>query len=95
VEAVLEPSLTEDAHEVDAKATAERIVELYARNEPTVVVSHRPVLPTLLDALAAHVGMPEDESWDPRLTPAAFVVIHRDARGGVIGVERYPAPERA
>lgn len=95
VETVVEPSLTEHAHDVDAKAAAQRIVELYARNEPTVVVSHRQVLPTLLDALAAHVGMPEDESWDPRLSSAAFVVIHRDSRGEVIGIERYPAPERA
>ena len=95
VETVLEPGLTEHAHGGDPEEAARRIVELYDRNEATVVVSHRPVLPTLLDALAAHVGMPDDDSWDPRLTPAAFVVIHRDARGGVIGVERYPAPERA
>lgn len=94
VETVLEPALTEHADDADAKDAARRIVELYARSEPTVVVSHRPVLPTLLDALAAHTGVPGDESWDPRLSPAAFVVIHRDSRGDVIGIERYPAPER-
>ena len=92
VETVLEPALTEHA---DAAVAARRIVELYARNEPTVVVSHRPVLPTLLDALAAHTGVPEDERWDPRLSPAAFVVIHRNSSGDVIGIERYPAPERS
>ncbi|MBM3669006.1 MAG: NUDIX hydrolase [Actinobacteria bacterium] len=95
VETVPEKALTEHAHDADAEEAARRIVELYARCEPTVVVSHRPVLPTLLDALAAHTGVPEDESWDPRLSPAAFVVIHRDSRGGVVGVERYPAPERS
>lgn len=94
-EAVLEPSLTEHAHDADAGEAARRIVELYAINEPTVVVSHRPVLPTLFGALATHLDIPEDGTWDPRLSPAAFVVIHRDARGAVIGIERYPAPERA
>lgn len=94
VETVLEPALTEHAHDSDAEAAARRIVELYQGKEPTVVVSHRPVLPTLLDALAAHVDAPADETWDPRLAPASFMVIHRDSRGGVTGIERYPAPER-
>jgi 8-oxo-dGTP diphosphatase len=94
VETVLEPSLTEHAHDADSGEAARRIVELYARHEPTVVVSHRPVLPTLFDALATQVGIPDDSSWDPRVAPASFVVIHRDVRGDVVGIERYPAPER-
>lgn len=94
IETVLEPALTEHAHEDDPRAAAQRVLELYAIADPTVVVSHRPVLPTLLDALAASVGIPPDENWDARLSPASFVVLHRQKSGALVGVERYPAPTR-
>jgi 8-oxo-dGTP diphosphatase len=95
VETVLEPALTEHAHDEHPDQAARRIVELYARNEPTVVVCHRPVLPTLIGALATQANAPTDERWDSRLPPASFVVIHRDSHGGLVGIERYPALERA
>ena len=94
LEIVGEPALTETAHSLDPEAAARRIIELYNRGEPTVVVCHRPVLPTLLTALAGHLDIVADDEWDPRLAPAAFVVIHRDAAGAVVGIERYPAPSR-
>lgn len=95
IETVLEPALTEHAHEDDPHAAARRILELYTVGDPTVVVSHRPVLPTILDTLATHLEIPVDDNWDSRLAPAAFVVIHRNAQGAVVGIERYPAPGRA
>lgn len=94
IEVVAEPTLTESGHADDPEAAARRIVELFDGREPTVVVCHRPVLPTLLDTLATHVGAQPDDEWDPRLPPAAFLVIHRDSAGAVVGVERYPAPSR-
>jgi len=46
-----------------------RMDGLLRREEPVVVCSHRPVLPSLFEALG--VG-------DPGLVPGAFVVIHRE-----------------
>lgn len=91
---VTEPALTEEDHDSDPESAARRILEIYDMREPTVVACHRPVLPTLVAALTRHVGAEADVDWDPRLAPAAFLVVHRDSAGDVVGVERYPAPGR-
>jgi 8-oxo-(d)GTP phosphatase len=68
---------------LDDTAAAERLLALVHGDEPTVVCSHRPVLPVLFAALGVH---------DPALAPGAFVVVHREG-GHVRSVEQHrPCP---
>lgn len=53
--------------------------ELFHRDEGVVVCSHRPVLPTVFDAL----GLEET-----RLDPGGLVVVHR-RKGRIVSVERH------
>ena len=50
-------------------SAAGRMDGLLRSDEPTLVCSHRPVLPSLFDALGVQ---------DPKLAPGAFVVVHRE-----------------
>jgi 8-oxo-(d)GTP phosphatase len=93
-----EPALTEEGHHEDRWAAAARAAELAAVRQPLVLCSHRPVLPTILDAIAGAVGLDLGDpawqrSWDPRLPPGGFIVVHRvfDDAGGVriVGLERH------
>jgi 8-oxo-dGTP diphosphatase len=62
-------------------ATAESVLalvdDLVAERENTVVCTHRPVLPTVFDALGVK---------DPRLEPGALLVAHL-RRGEVVATE--------
>jgi 8-oxo-dGTP pyrophosphatase MutT (NUDIX family) len=60
-------------------AIARRIRALLDDNLPTVICTHRPVLPALFDSLGVH---------DPSLRPGAFLVVHRD-RGRVCSTEHH------
>ena len=62
----------------DVSATR-RMDGLLRRDEPLVVCSHRPVLPSLFEAVGVQ---------DPRLDPGAFVVIHRE-HGQVRATEHH------
>ncbi|MBK9738376.1 MAG: NUDIX hydrolase [Actinobacteria bacterium] len=98
VELVPEPSLTEEGHKHDPDQAAARAVELVALPEPLVLCSHRPVLPTILDAMADALGIDLSDPrwsriWDPRLPPGGFIVAHRsfgpDGKRTVVGLERH------
>ena len=95
-----EPDLTEERHQGDASAAAIRAAVLAVQRSATVLCSHRPVLPTILDAMAQALGLDLDrldtlsrKVWDPRLPPGGFIVVHRafaaDGSVRVVGLERH------
>jgi 8-oxo-dGTP pyrophosphatase MutT (NUDIX family)/phosphohistidine phosphatase SixA len=91
-----EPDLTEEAHRDHPGRAAKRARQLAVLPERVVLCTHRPVLPTVLEAIAEVVDMDavgDDRAWDPKLAPGGFIVIHRafDDEGGVrvVGVERH------
>lgn len=76
------PQLSEEGHADDPLGTAELIAELAADPRPTVLCSHRPVMPTLLMSIANELGVSKEtvgtaSAWDPRLAPGEFAVAHR------------------
>jgi 8-oxo-dGTP diphosphatase len=98
VTTVKEPLLTEESHDEDPGAAAERAFALATLPEPLVLCSHRPVLPTIVDAMADALGVSTQDPqwrsvWDPKLTPGAFIVVHRDfsadGTARVVGVEHH------
>jgi 8-oxo-dGTP pyrophosphatase MutT (NUDIX family)/phosphohistidine phosphatase SixA len=93
-----EPELTEEAFHDDPDRSAARARELTMIQAPLVLCSHRPVLPTILEAAAESLVLDTSDSqwgriWDPKLPPGAFIVIHRaftgDGRVHAVGVERH------
>lgn len=95
---VPEPALSEESHHADPAAAAARAAEIALQPDPIVLCSHRPVLPTILDAVAGALGMdPADErwrrSWEAKLPPGGFLVVHRsfsqDGSVRVVGVEQH------
>ncbi len=88
LELVDEPLLSEEGHAAARKASRARMAELFARPEPLVVCSHRPVLPDLL-ALADRRGAAGDRR---PLAPGAVLVLHRAFTPEgvrVVAVERH------
>ena len=93
----LEPALGESGHESDPEATAARVRELLDSPAPTVLCTHRPVLPTVISSLGRSLGLTEtaihdDLSWDSRLAPGAMIVVHRertDAGPRAVAVEQH------
>jgi 8-oxo-dGTP diphosphatase len=76
----LEPRVTEESHDGDGPEPAAAVVrELLADPRPTVLCSHRPVLPTIFAALGQLPDSPfpmASVDEDP-LSPGGFVVVHR------------------
>ena len=93
----LEPALGESGHESDPEATAARVRELLDSPAPTVLCTHRPVLPTVISSLGRSLGLTEtaihdDLSWGSRLAPGAMIVVHRertDAGPRALAVEQH------
>lgn len=82
-EVVSESCTSEAGHADDPEATMQRAIELLESPEPTVLCTHRPVLPTVLAAITTRLGLPptavqEDPNWDSRLPPGGMIVIHRE-----------------
>ncbi len=93
-----ESALSEENFESNPKKTAVRIRDLVSQHHPMVICSHRPVLPTILETLAETMG--EDASrpsWDPRMQPGAFIVLHRafgpDGTPRLVSIERHELNE--
>jgi 8-oxo-dGTP diphosphatase len=74
-----EPRVTEEAHDGAPAGAADAVAELMADPRPAVLCSHRPVLPTLLDALAPLPDSPfgGPSVHDEPLGTGSFVVVHR------------------
>lgn len=79
VEVQMDPGWSEE--DWDADGVRERVAKLLADVQPTVVCTHRKVLPAIFAALGID---------DPRLPAAAFVVLHRD-HGNVVALEQHAA----
>lgn len=96
----LEPAVSESGHATDPALTEQRITELLHDPAPTVICTHRPVLPTAFSALAEGLGLKpsalkEDEQWDTRLAPGGMVIVHREwtAQGPLAySVEQHQLP---
>ena len=92
----LEPSLSEEGHHENPKRAAKTVRRILESHEPTVICSHRPVMPTLMATLAESLGLSEDdERLDPKMSPGAFIVIHRafvDGEVRAVAIERHDAP---
>lgn len=100
VGAVLAPELTEAAHE-RARKPVRRLVrhELTTRDVPAVICTHRPVLPTVMAAVAErtpHRIMKQVPESDPWLKTAEILVVHvaqRPGRGATVtALEKHRAP---
>lgn len=84
---VLETAISEEGHKVDVDGARARIAELAISNQPTVICTHRPVLPTVMNALKDEFVLDDSfvnhsetgEIFDPALSPGSMVVFHRDA----------------
>ena len=89
---VEEPTLSEAGFDERPKRAAKRMRALLADPQPIVVCSHRPVLPTLVEAIAGlRISGPCD--LDSALPTGGFLVVHRAFTGGdepeVLAVERH------
>jgi 8-oxo-dGTP diphosphatase len=92
----LEHALSEEGCEDDPAATTAAVTALLGVREPAVWCTHRPVLPTVLAAVAEELGVdlarpPFAAGLDPRLHPGAAIVLHRDESGALIAVDRVDA----
>ena len=89
----LEPSLSEEQHLQSPKTASARASELAAIESAFVLCTHRPVLPTVMEALASKFELQAEfkKAFDPALTPGSMVVYHRDAENlsKVVSVERH------
>lgn len=96
----LEPALSESGHAQDPSATEQRITELLDQQAPTVICTHRPVLPTIVSALATGLDLvpaaiKDEPQWDARLAPGSLLIIHREwTTGGprAYAVEQHHLP---
>lgn len=87
-------AFSECGHAANERKTRNRARRVAINPEPIVVCTHRPVLPTVLGAIAEALGDdPQDERWDPRLRPGGCLVIHRamqpDGTMTVAATERH------
>ena len=89
----LEPSMSEEQHSKFPDNVSVRTSELAANKNAFVLCTHRPVLPTVMEALSAKFELESEskKAFDPALTPGSMVVYHRDAADltKVIAVERH------
>ncbi len=95
---VREPALREPGDDASSLGTADRAAALAVDRRPLVLCTHRPTLPAVITAVTESLGIdPGNKAFarilDPRLTPAAFIVIHRavDADGVMraVDIERH------
>ena len=93
-----ELDLSEEGFEQDERKVRKRMKQLSLHSQPTVICSHRPVLPALMDVLIGALDVDVDPAvWDTKLSPGSFIVVHRvfheDERPRVVAVERHDAAE--
>ena len=85
-------ALTEAGHAEHPARTAAVIDRVLAQARPTVVCTHRPVLPTVIDAVRAvaapGVGL-ELPREDPYLAAGEALLLHTTTDGRVVAIERH------
>ena len=86
-------SLSEEQHLQSPEGASARAGELAAIGGAFVLCTHRPVLPTVMEALASKFELQVEakKAFDPALTPGSMVVYHRDSSdlSKVVSVERH------
>lgn len=84
-----EPLFSESGFRAQPAPGRARAEELLRSGTPTVLCTHRPVLPELIGHLCSVSGVPAPErSVEPALEPGGFYVLHA-ADGRVVAVERH------
>lgn len=95
VATTLVPSLTEAGHDDHPARVAALVAGLVDGGEDTVLCTHRPVLPTVLDVVAQHSGRPVADGLpreDPFLRTAEMLVAHvaaTEVGPRVVATERH------
>ena len=103
---VTESAFSEEVHAEAPGEAALRAADLAFLARPAVVCSHRPVLPTLLETIRESLAVDDgtdpsaldDDSWEPRMSPGSFVVIHRafgPTGPRVVAIERHDLADPA
>jgi 8-oxo-(d)GTP phosphatase len=87
-----EPTMSEAGHAEHPKRTAKRLLALVADPAPIVLCSHRPVLPTLVQAIAG-LRWSGSGDLDEKLPPGGFLVLHRlfdgESLPRIVSIERH------
>lgn len=92
--------LSESGHEHDPAATAEVVTEVLRNPLPSVLCSHRPVLGTIMATVSEQFGFHSEDGesgiWGAKLSPGAFVVVHRhflpDGSVTLVNIEHHDVP---
>jgi 8-oxo-dGTP pyrophosphatase MutT (NUDIX family)/phosphohistidine phosphatase SixA len=89
----LEKTVSEERHQEHPEKAQSRVAALAAQLKPLVLCTHRPVMPTVMNALTEHFELETEvkKAFDPALTPGSMVVYHRDLAdlSKVVSVERH------
>lgn len=92
----LEPTISEDEFGADPEPGLTRTLEMFNQPWPSVLCSHRPVLPRQLDALRAVAG---GQKFLHRAAPGTFFVFHRtwvnrptDETVRIVAAEQHDLP---
>ena len=90
----LEPLFSEVDFPLDTEAALARLAKITTKKAPTVLCTHRPVLPDVLMALAKQFNIKGGAKvFDKPLRPGEFFVLHRkrkkDGSYKVVAVERH------
>jgi len=89
----LEKTVSEERHQEHPEKVRARVTELSSQTNPLVLCTHRPVMPTVMEALSESFNLENEvkKAFDPALTPGSMVVYHRDVAdlSTVVSVERH------
>lgn len=89
----LEKTVSEEQSKVNPENAIARVIELAEKPRVLVICTHRPVLPTVMDALSSIFTVENEtkKSFDSAFTPGTMVVYHRDAANlrHIVSVERH------
>lgn len=90
---LLEKTVSEERHKENPSKATSRVIELAQRPSALVLCTHRPVMPTVMDALSSTFSVENEtkKSFDSAFTPGTMVIYHRDATNlkNVVSVERH------
>jgi 8-oxo-dGTP diphosphatase len=88
-----EPSVSEEQHLIDPDLARQRVRDIAVVDEPVLLCTHRPVLPSVMDVLSNIFAVQTDgtNAFNPALTPGSMVIYHRDAQNlsNILAVERH------
>ena len=85
------PEFTENANAKKPKATQKALLEIIALGKPAIVCTHRPVLPTMIEALEASASksLKIKLHLAAALKPGSFTVVHLSADQKIVEVETH------